>query len=85
VIKQVVGSLLRTICHSIEKLINWSSCYLRATARRGLRERQGRDAGSQVVFLVNGRFLVEVRSSGVCDLPLFHRIIENMNLTALPK
>jgi hypothetical protein len=42
-------------------------------------------AGSEVVFLVNGRFQVEVRSSNVCDLPLFYKLIDTMNLAGLPR
>jgi hypothetical protein len=53
------------------------------------RERSGRSGsecmGSEVVFLVNGRFQVEVRSSNVCDLPLFYQLIDTMNLAGLPR
>lgn len=53
------------------------------------KERSGRSGsecwGSEVVFLVNGRFQVEVRSSNVCDLPLFYKLIDTMNLAGLPR
>jgi hypothetical protein len=53
------------------------------------RERSGKSGsectGSEVVFLVNGRFQVEVRSSNVCDLPLFYKLIDTMNLAGLPR
>jgi hypothetical protein len=53
------------------------------------KERSGRSGsecwGSEVVFLVNGRFQVEVRSSTVCDLPLFYKLIDSMNLAGLPR
>ena len=50
------------------------------------KERPGRSnsecSGSEVVFLVNVRFQVEVRSSTVCDLPLFYKLIDSMNRPA---
>jgi hypothetical protein len=53
------------------------------------KERSGRNGsecwGSEVVFLVNGRFQVEVRSSNVCDLSLFYKLIDSMNLDGLPR
>ena len=53
------------------------------------RERMDRDggacAGSEVLFLVRGRFLVSVRSANVCDLPLFRALIGSMDLASLPK
>ncbi|NTW59450.1 MAG: hypothetical protein HGB21_03125 [Nitrospirae bacterium] len=53
------------------------------------KERPGRSGsectGSEVVFPVNGRFQVEVRSSNVCDLPLFYKLIGSMNLAGLPR
>lgn len=53
------------------------------------KERSGRNGsecwGSEVVFLVNGRFQIEVRSSSVCDLPLFYKLIDSMNLAVLPR
>jgi hypothetical protein len=53
------------------------------------KERSGRSGsectGSEVVFLVNGRFQVQVQSSTLCDLPLFYRLIDSMNLAGLPR
>ncbi len=38
---------------------------------------------SQKVFLVDGRYLVEVRGQGVCDVALLDQLIESMDLARL--
>ena len=48
--------------------------------------RDGRDCTqSGTVFLVNRRYVVEVKTYGFCDLPTVDRIIDGMNLNALTK
>jgi len=37
------------------------------------------------VFLVRDRILVEARGFGICDLPLLRRLIDSMDLGALPR
>jgi hypothetical protein len=41
--------------------------------------------GSEIVFLVHDRLLVEARGSGVCDLRFPGELIDGMDLGALPK
>ncbi len=49
-------------------------------------DRDGKECqDSEIVFLVHDRFLVEVRGSGVCDLPLLRSLIDSMDLGALPR
>jgi len=42
-------------------------------------------SGSKVAFLVNDRFQVELLGGNVCDLPLFYKLIDSMDLGRLPK
>ena len=45
----------------------------------------GACAGSEALFLVRGRLLVEVRSANMCDLPLFWALIGSMEPASLSK
>jgi hypothetical protein len=41
--------------------------------------------GSGMIFLVNNRFLVEIKADGICNLSVINRLIDSMNFENLPK
>lgn len=41
--------------------------------------------GSGMIFLVNNRFLIEIKADGICDLSVVNQLIDSMNLESLPK
>jgi len=41
--------------------------------------------GAQKVFMVNNRFLVEIRTNGICDMALLNQVVDSMSFEKLPK
>jgi hypothetical protein len=41
--------------------------------------------GAQKVFMVNNRFLVEIRTNGICDMALLNQVADSMSFEKLPE
>lgn len=56
----------------------------RYEGKEGIEKNDYGCVGAQKVFIVNNRYLAEIRTNGICDLALLNQVVDSMSFDKLP-